>query len=140
MPEIFRQRLGHDRLVCIIDCFEIYMEHPSRPLANSQCWSSYKHHETLKVLISITPTGCISFVSRAYGGRASDKFVTEDSGFIDKLQPGDVVMADRGFTMSSGIKLATGAILITPTFGRSFAIKPQQNRKNKDTCFVKNPR
>ena len=37
----------------------------------------------------ITPTGFILSLLSCYGGRASDKFISRDSGFYDK------VMADR---------------------------------------------
>ena len=37
-------------------------------------------------------------ISKAYGGRASDKFIVEKSGFLQYLLPGDEFMADRGFT------------------------------------------
>ena len=33
------------------------------------------------------------------GGRASDKFIVEKSGFLNYLLTGDEVMADRGFTI-----------------------------------------
>ena len=42
-------------------------------LARAQTFSNYKHHNTLKVLLGITPQGSISFVSKTWGGRTSDK-------------------------------------------------------------------
>jgi len=39
------------------------------------------------------------FISKACGGRASDKFIVESSGILNDLLPGDEVMADRGFTI-----------------------------------------
>jgi len=39
------------------------------------------------------------------GGRTSDKFLTENCGFLEKLLPGDMVMAERGFTISESVGL-----------------------------------
>ena len=36
-------------------------------------------------------------MSEAYAGRASDRFIVEDCGFLKMLQPGDQVIADRSF-------------------------------------------
>lgn len=33
------------------------------------------------------------------GGRTSDKYLTENCGFLKTLVPGDLVLADRGFTV-----------------------------------------
>ena len=41
--------------VVIIDCFEIFLDHPLNPLANTHTFSSYKHHNTVKYLTGITP-------------------------------------------------------------------------------------
>ena len=57
------------------------------------------NHATLKYLVAVAPNGLIMFISDAYAGRSSDKFITMDSGFLDYLRAGDEVMADRGFTI-----------------------------------------
>lgn len=90
-------------MTVIIDCFEVFIEKPSNFLARAQTFSNYKHHNTIKILISITPQGSISFVSETWGGRTSDTFLTENYRFLDKLVPGDVVMADRGFTVAESV-------------------------------------
>ncbi|CAH3164799.1 unnamed protein product, partial [Pocillopora meandrina] len=83
--------------VVIIDCFEIFLDRPLNPLARAQTFSSYKHHNTVKYLIGIIPQGTVSFISEGWGGRVSDKHLTENSGLLDHLTPGDVIVADRGF-------------------------------------------
>ena len=75
---------------------------------------------TDKVLIGITPQGTISFVSQAWGGRTSDKFITENCGILDKLAPGDTVIADRGFTISESVGLKNGKLVI-PAFTKGKA-------------------
>ena len=67
MPKCFIDSLGLKTSV-IIDCFEIFIDRPSNLLARAQTFSNYKHHNTAKVLIGITPQGTISFVSEAWGG------------------------------------------------------------------------
>ena len=51
----------------------------------------------IKFLMVITPQGAISFLfSKGWGGRVTDKHVTEHCGFLSYILPGDVVLADRG--------------------------------------------
>lgn len=104
MPLCFTNAFG-DRVSVIIDCFEVFIERPSNLLASAQTWSNYKHHNTIKFLITICPQGAICFVSKAWGGRVSDKHLTLNCGFLEKLLPGDVVLADRGFKIHGEAKL-----------------------------------
>ena len=71
----------------------------------------------MKFLIGITPCGTISYFSECWRGRISDKNLTQESTFLSLLEPGDVVLADRGFTVSKDIALR-GAKLIIPAFTR----------------------
>ncbi len=69
------------------------------------------------MLFGITPQGTVSFVSEAWGGRVSDKKLTESCGILDKLLPGDVVLADRGFDVSESVGMMQARLHI-PAFTR----------------------
>ena len=99
---VFCASIGN-KVTITLDCFAIFIERPSSLLARSCTWSSYKHHNTVKVLLGIASQGVVTFVSEAWGGRVSDKYLTEHSGILDKLLPGDIVLADRGFTISDAV-------------------------------------
>ena len=45
----------------------------------------------------MSPQGTVSYISTAYGGRTSDRFLTEHCGMLKNLLPEDILMADRGF-------------------------------------------
>ena len=103
--------------VCIIDCSEIFTDIPTRFEARSIMYSNYKKHNTIKFLIGITPCGSISFLSQCWGGRVSDKVITQESNFLRHLQQDDVVLADRGFTIADDLAIH-GAKLEIPAFTR----------------------
>ena len=113
LPMDFRKHCPN--CVVIIDCFEIFLDRPFNPLARAQTFSSYKHHNTVKYLIGITPQGTVSFISEGWGGRVSDKHLTENSGLLDHLTPGDVILADRGFDIQESVGLFCSTIKI-PAF------------------------
>ena len=83
----------------IIDCTEIFIETPKDPNLQNITWSNYKHDNTAKILVACAPNSSITFLSSSYGGRASDKNITIDSGFLDKLDQHDLLQADKGFNI-----------------------------------------
>ena len=113
-PECFQISFGK-AVAVIIDCFEIFMERPSNLQARASTWSNYKHHNTVKVLIGITPQGVVSFVSESWGGRVSDVYLTKHCGILKKLLPGDIVLADRGFDIAESVGIMQAKLHI-PAF------------------------
>ena len=66
----------------------------------------------MKVLIGITPQGSICFPSKPWGGRTSDKYLTERCGLLNNLKAGDLVLADGGFTISESVALYQAQLAI----------------------------
>ena len=116
MPNCFRSSFGK-KVAIVIDCFEIFLERPSNLKARSSTWSNYKHRNTAKVLLGIVPQGAVAFVSECWGGRVTDKRLTEKSGILKKLLPGDIVLADRGFDISESVGMMQARLHI-PAFTR----------------------
>lgn len=96
---------GYSNVRHIIDCTEFFIETPSDSDWKATTWSEYKHHNTAKVLVSITHDGSFNFVSKAWRGRTSDVLLRRESGFYDICEPYDEVSADRGFTIGEDLLL-----------------------------------
>ncbi|CAN8007222.1 unnamed protein product, partial [Ixodes pacificus] len=98
----------------IIDCTEVFIQRPTSLSARSQTWSSYKHHNTIKCLVVIAPSGAITFLSQAWGGRVSDKELTLKCGILNNVEQDDVFLVDRGFRCEE-MFAAKGAQIVMPS-------------------------
>ena len=136
------------RVAIIIDCFEVFIERPSNLCARATTWSNYKHKNTAKVLIGIAPQGAVTYVSEAWGGRVSDKHLTENCGILHNLLPGDIVLADGGFDIADAVGMMQARLHI-PAFtkGKSqlSALEVEETRKIANVrihveCVISNVR
>ncbi|XP_076835700.1 uncharacterized protein LOC143481554 [Brachyhypopomus gauderio] len=113
MPTSVKQTLPKARV--ILDCTEICIQTASSKVLNTVTYSHYKGTTTLKSLIGITPFGSISLVSKLYTGSISDEEITKESGILSLLEPGDEVIADKGFLIKDLLSNIS-VKLVSPTF------------------------
>lgn len=97
MPKCF-SKFKETRVV--LDCTEIKVQKMKCLNCRIKSYSHYKRCHTMKFLIGITPSGLISFVSRGYGGRATDKSIFLRENVLEKLDPHDAVMVDKGILIA----------------------------------------
>ena len=112
------------------------IQRPSLALANGQIYSFYKGRPTAKLLVACTPVGTVSFVSCGAGGAMSDKRLVKESGILSKFEPGDTVLADRGFNIQE-LLLPFQVNLAIPPFLKK---KTQLSLEDARTKHVANAR
>ena len=105
------------KMLCNHWLFWDFIEKPSDLTDRAQTYYSYKSHNTVKILIRITPQGTISYISKPWGGRVLDVYLTENCGLLKHLLTGDQVLADRGFTVQESAGLYCAQLKI-PEFAR----------------------
>lgn len=113
MPMCVRKHFPNN--VSIIDCFETQIQVPHNPNDQAATYSRYNSRNTVKYLISATPQGTINFISRGYGGRKSDKLIVKNSGYLNYLQIGHQILADKRFDVTDEVE-NIGATITTPAF------------------------
>ncbi|XP_033107229.1 uncharacterized protein LOC117109097 isoform X1 [Anneissia japonica] len=113
---------NYPNTVIIIDATELFVNVPSSLQKQSECYSHYKHHATLKGLLGVDPKGGVIFVLQLFEGSISGKELVNRSGFLNILKSkincgeilkGDVIMADRGFLIEEEL-VAMGLQLNSP--------------------------
>ncbi|KXJ07749.1 hypothetical protein AC249_AIPGENE7433 [Exaiptasia diaphana] len=96
LPPVFKTI---KRIRCSVDCTEFRVETARNFARQGNTYSSYKHANTFKCLIAVTPNGGSCFVSDLYEGDISDVQIFEQSGILKHIEPQDVILVDRGFTV-----------------------------------------
>lgn len=122
MPKSFK---NYPNTRAIIDCTEIFCDKSSSVEKQILMYSSYKVHHTVKYLIAISPSGLITFLSKGFSGKSTDSFITNQSGFLDLIEPGDFILADKGFPRIKSELQQRKCTLVMPPF----AFNPQFERE-----------
>ena len=123
LPSAFK---SYKNCACIIDCTETFIQRPLNLEARAIIWSNYKYTNTMKYLIGISPAGAVTFLFHGWGGRILDKQLTIESGFLNLLTIGDLVLADRGFFIVEEVA-TRGAVLTIPSFTRGKSQMPAKD-------------
>ena len=79
-----------------IDATEIRVQRTKIQEGKVIGYSSYKAADTMKLFIACAPDGTITFLSQCFGGGVSDSVQCVKSGFLKLLEPGDLILADKG--------------------------------------------
>ena len=75
-------------------------------------------------------------MSELYPGSISDKEIVKRSGLLEVLQPGDEIMADKGFLIQDEL-VSVGATLVMPKFlkNRKQFTKEEAEHNKKVACL-----
>ena len=129
MPSVFSK---YSDTQVLIDCTEMRCQMPSSLLLQSEMFSQYKSHTTLKGMIGVSPHGAVTFISSLYSGSISDKELFRQSGIVPLLDKDMAVMVDKGFRiddlvpckvyrppfLSKKSQLSHGEVLVTQDIAR----------------------
>lgn len=116
MPENFRQDFEDTR--GIMDGTEIHIQRCKNPEVQQSTFSHYKNDTTVKAVVTNTPGGLFSHCSELYGGSTSDRQMIERSRIPNLCEPGDLIMADKGFTVQD-IFAPYGVSVLIPNFKKN---------------------
>lgn len=99
----------------VLDATEINQDVPGNDMRlQASTYSGYKNSHTVKSVTDVAPNGALVFISKLYPGSTSDVAIVEHSKILEQLAPGDMILADKGFTIHK--LLPQGVHLNIPPF------------------------
>lgn len=129
IPLCFREQFPN--VTIVLDCTEIPVATPKCLNCRISCYSNYKGRRTIKYLIGVTPAGLISFISDAYTGKSSDKFIFNQEEVIKRLVAHrDEVMVDKGVSIQNEC-LVNHIKLHIPPFMRNERLTADEASRNE---------
>jgi len=127
MPKAFDE-FGSAR--ASIDALEITQDIPTELNSQARAYSFYKSRHTVKAVTAVAPNGTITYCTKLYPGSTSDVAIVRHSGILTNFQSGDLILADKGFTVHE--QLPTGVNLNLPPF---LAAKSKFTTEEAKLCY-----
>jgi len=112
LPRVFKTMKN---IRCTVDCTEFRIQTSRNFAQQGNTYSQYKHSNTFKCLIAVTPNGGACFVSDMFEGDINDIQIFEESGILKHINPYDIILVDRGFTVQDLLNPLQAKIMI-PAF------------------------
>ena len=112
LPRVFETRTN---VRCTVDCTEFSIQTSRNFAQQGNTYSQYKHSNTFKCLIAVTPNGGAGFVSDLFEGDIIDIKIFEGSSILKHINPYDIILRDRGFTVQDLLNPLRAKIII-PAF------------------------
>lgn len=81
--------------------------------------------------MAIAPNGSIVYISDLYEGSISDREIVEKCGFLQYISPGDMVLADRGFTIEDLLLSKQASLNIPPFLGQRSKFTAEEELKTR---------
>ena len=113
----------------VIVCTDIEVAGPSLMSQENALYSSYRRINSFKVIIGVAPNGVITYVSWLYPGSISDKTIVQQSGLLNHLTAGDMILADKGFLIQDIVP--HGVCVNIPPFLNNETFTESEVRKQK---------
>ncbi|CAN9511405.1 unnamed protein product [Ophioblennius macclurei] len=136
MPHKFVETFG-GRVAVILDFFEISTLKPPHVNIQEKTYPHSKKKHIFKYMIGITPQGSISFVSKGFEGRVSNKHLIEQCGILNKLLPGDMVLADRGYNVGDEVGLMCAEVKSPRTSGGDAQMDPKSVEETRQITHLR---
>ncbi|XP_021163678.2 uncharacterized protein LOC105939306 [Fundulus heteroclitus] len=134
LPSCFEKLEG---LRIIIDFAKFFVEQASNSEHQGNLYSSKTILEVYKVLMGVSPTGDVMFVSDACAESVSDVEIVKQSGFLDHLESGDLVFADRGLAISEVLAEKGVHFNIPPCLKGRKTLTPEEEIYSKQTSTAR---
>ena len=93
---------------------------------------------SFKVIVGVAATAVITYVSKLYPGSISDKEIVKQSGLMNHMASGDLILADKGFLIQDIVP--KGLSVNIPPFSQNGKLTASEIRATKTFCKMQNSR